>query len=93
MHATLAPRRNVHFKWTTLDIDALGAAGIDQARVLRDAVALYGPRRIMWGSDFGNTTRPYGGMAQDARDSCALLDASARRAILHDNGRALFRRN
>ncbi len=92
MHATLAPRRNVHFKWTTIDIDALGAAGIDQARVLRDAVALYGPRRIMWGSDFGNTTRPYGGMAQDARDSCALLDAAARRAVLHDNGRALFRR-
>ena len=93
MHATLAARRNVHFKWTTLDIDALGAAGIDRARILRDAVRLYGPRRIMWGSDFGNTTRPYGGMAQDARDSCALLDASARRAILHDNGRALFRRN
>jgi L-fuconolactonase len=92
MHTTLAPRRNVHFKWTTLDIDALGAAGIDQARVLRDAVALYGPRRIMWGSDFGNTTRPYGGMAQDARDSCALLDAPARRAVLYDNGRALFRR-
>jgi L-fuconolactonase len=92
MHAILASRGNVHFKWTTLDIDALGAAGIDQAGVLRDAVALYGPRRIMWGSDFGNTTRPYGGMARDARDSCALLDSATRRAILHDNGRALFRR-
>lgn len=93
LHATLAAHRNVHFKWTTLDIDALGAAGIGQARVLRDAVALYGPRRIMWGSDFGNTTRPYGGMAQDARDSCALLDPAARRAVLHDNGRALLRRS
>lgn len=91
VHRSLAARRNVHFKWTTLDIDAAGAAGLDPARCLRDAVALYGPRRIMWGSDFGNTTRPYGGMAQDARDSCALLDAPARRALLHDNGTRLFR--
>jgi predicted TIM-barrel fold metal-dependent hydrolase len=90
-HRTLVAHRNVHFKWTTLDIDALRAAGIDEARVLRDAVALYGPRRIMWGSDFGNTTRPYGGMARDARDSCALLNSTARRAVLHDNAVAIFR--
>jgi predicted TIM-barrel fold metal-dependent hydrolase len=91
-HATLAARRNVSFKWTTLDIDALRAAGIDPARCLRDAVRLYGASRIMWGSDFGNSTRPYGGMALDARDSCALLDAADRRAVLHDTGRALYRR-
>jgi L-fuconolactonase len=92
MHATLAPRRNVRFKWTTLDIDALGAAGLDPARILRDAVRLYGAERIMWGSDYGNTTRPYGGTARDARDSCALLSPRERRAVLHDSGRALFRR-
>lgn len=91
-HATLAARRNVRFKWTTLDIDALTAAGIDPAHCLRDAVRLYGASRIMWGSDFGNTTRPYGGIAKDARDSCALLSAADRRGVLHDTGRATFRR-
>lgn len=92
MHETLAGRRNVRFKWTTLDIDALRAAGIDPARCLRDAVRLYGASRIMWGSDFGNTTRPYGGMALDARDTCDLLAPADRRAVLYETGRALFRR-
>lgn len=91
-HATLAARHNVTFKWTTLDIDGLRAAGIDPAHCLRDAVRLFGASRIMWGSDFGNTTRAYGGMAVDARDSCALLTAADRRAVLHDTGRALYRR-
>ena len=91
-HATLAAKRNVRFKWTTLDIDPLRAAGIDPAHCLRDAVRLYGASRIMWGSDYGNSTRAYGGLALDARDSCALLTARDRRAVLHDTGRALYRR-
>jgi len=91
-HETLASKRNVSFKWTTLDIDPLRAAGIDPAHCLRDAVKLYGASRIMWGSDFGNSTRAYGGMVVDARDSCALLSAGDRRAVLHDTGRALYRR-
>jgi len=91
-HETLAAKRNVSFKWTTLDIDPLRAAGIDPAHCLRDAVRLYGASRIMWGSDFGNSTRAYAGMAIDARDSCALLTGRERRAVLHDNGRALYRR-
>jgi len=91
-HATLAAKRNVSFKWTTLDIDPLRAAGIDPAHCLRDAVSLYGASRIMWGSDFGNSTRAYAGLAIDARDSCALLTARDRRAVLHDTGQALYRR-
>jgi len=90
-HLALRDHANIRFKWTTLNIDALSGAGIDPAAFLRAAVDLFGPARLMWGSDFGNTTRPYAGIVADARDATRLLNAAEAAAVLGGTAQSLFR--
>lgn len=89
-HLALRDHPNIHFKWTTLNIDALSGAGIDPAMFLRAAVDLFGTSRLMWGSDFGNTTRPYAGIVADAHDATRLLNASEATAVLGGTAQRLF---
>ena len=51
---------------------------------------MFGAGRLMWGSDFGNTLRPYAEMVADAVASTARLSDTERRRVLHDNGAAMF---
>jgi L-fuconolactonase len=90
-HLALRDHPNVHFKWTTLNIDALSNAGIAPAAFLRAAVDLFGAQRLMWGSDYGNTTRPYAGIVADAHDATRKLTAAETSAVLGGSARALFR--
>jgi len=90
-HLALRDHRNIHFKWTTLNVDALSSAGIAPAAFLRAAVDMFGAERLMWGSDFGNTTRPYAGIVADAHDATRLLSAAETKAVLGGSARALFR--
>jgi len=89
-HLALAPSRNVHFKFTTNNIDELTAMGRPTAAFLRRAIDIFGVNRLMWGSDAGNTLRPYPGMVADAVAATASLSATERRRVLHDNGWAMF---
>ncbi|MEZ5709287.1 MAG: amidohydrolase family protein [Blastomonas sp.] len=91
VHVALAPYRKIHFKLTTNVIDELKESGRSTADFTRRAVNIYGPDRIMWGSDFGNTLRPYADMVADARAACAQLTETERRRLLHDNGNAMFK--
>lgn len=91
-HLALAPYERVHFKWTTNVIDELNAGGGRAAAFLRRAVDIFGAGRIMWGSDFGNTLRPYAAMVADAVASTSGLTELERRLVLHDNGVAMFGR-
>lgn len=91
-HLALADHTHVHFKWTTNVIDELSASGRSTSAFLSAAVDRFGAGRFMWGSDCGNTLRPYADMAADAVASARDLDARARRQVLHDNGLALFTR-
>jgi predicted TIM-barrel fold metal-dependent hydrolase len=91
-HLALKPHANVHFKWTTNVIDELTARGASTSAFLRRAVDIFGAERLMWGSDFGNTLRPYPDMVADAIASTAALTDRERRRVLHDNGVALFSR-
>jgi predicted TIM-barrel fold metal-dependent hydrolase len=90
-HLALRDHGNVHFKWTTLNIDALSNAGIAPHAFLRAAVDAFGAKRLMWGSDFGNTTRPYAGIVADAHDATRTLNAVEAKAVLGGWARALFR--
>jgi predicted TIM-barrel fold metal-dependent hydrolase len=89
-HLALAELRNVHFKFTTNNIDELTAQGRATAPFLRHAVDVFGADRLMWGSDAGNTLRPYPGMVADAVAATAALTTVERRRVLHDNGQAMF---
>lgn len=83
---------NVYFKWTTNVIDELQAHKQSTAAFLRRAVDTFGAERLMWGSDAGNSLRPYADMAADAIASTDALTPAERRRVLHDNGLAIFTR-
>lgn len=89
-HMALRDHPNVHFKWTTNVIDELTANKRSTSAFLRDAADRFGVDRLMWGSDCGNTLRPYGEMVADAVGSTRALTAQERDRILHDNGLAMF---
>lgn len=91
-HLALRDLPNIHFKWTTNVIGELKAQGRSTAAFLRTAADTFGADRLMWGSDCGNTLRPYADMAADAVASTNALTAAERRRVLHDNGFAMFMR-
>jgi predicted TIM-barrel fold metal-dependent hydrolase len=90
-HLALRDHRNIRFKWTTLNIDALSNAGIAPQAFLRAAADAFGPDRLMWGSDYGNTTRPYAGIVADAHAATESLRPAEAKAVLGGSARALFR--
>lgn len=90
-HLALRDHPNIRFKWTTLNVDGLSGAGIDPAAFLRAAVDTFGADRLMWGSDYGNTTRPYAGIVADAHDATRLLTEAEAAAVLGGTARGLFR--
>jgi L-fuconolactonase len=90
-HLALRDHANIRFKWTTLNIDALSAAGIAPQAFLRASVDAFGAERLMWGSDYGNTTRPYAGIVADAHDAARRLNAAEANAVMGGSARALFR--
>lgn len=91
-HLALRGLPNIWFKWTTNVIDEIKRQGRSPAVFLRQAADRFGADRLMWGSDCGNTLRPYADMAADAIASTTELDATASARVLHDNGFAMFHR-
>ncbi|MGD9812326.1 MAG: amidohydrolase [Sphingobium sp.] len=90
-HVALRAHENVHFKFTTNVIDELKLQGLSTAAFVRRVVDIFGGGRIMWGSDFGNTLRPYPGMVADAIAATSNLTGAERRRLLHDNGATMFK--
>jgi predicted TIM-barrel fold metal-dependent hydrolase len=91
-HRALAEHANIHFKLTSINLERFAQSGTDSAAFVRAAADVFGARRMMWGSDFGNTLRPYAEMASAAREAAALLNAGEAAAFLHDSAAALFAR-
>ena len=89
-HFALRNHPNLLFKWTTLNIDDLDMAGIPVQRFLRAAVDVFGPAKLMWGSDFGNSLRPYEGLVAEARNGCGLLTSRESAMVLGDTAREVF---
>lgn len=89
-YETLAPIRNISFKWTSINLDICREENIPADKVLRRAVDLYGADRIMWGSDIGTSSGTYKDMVQRLFDSAALLTEAEKQAIYHDTGRRVF---
>lgn len=82
---------NVHFKITEINMERLDAAGVHPARLVRRMVDSFGPDRLMWGSDMGQSMRwTYTEKTAMARDAAAFLDEGERRAFLHDNAARVY---
>ncbi|MEM4990598.1 amidohydrolase family protein [Collimonas sp. H4R21] len=92
VYRRLAAQKNIFFKVTTVNFNALGAHGISTSGFLRHAVDTYGAHRIMWGSDLGNTPLPYAEIVDKAIAATALLNEPEREQVLRNTGYEIFGR-
>lgn len=92
MHATLKEHRNVYYKITTMNFDALGKASLGAPEFVRAVVDFYGADHVMWGSDFGNSVGTYPELVNRALAATAKLNSRERENVLHDTGRAVYGR-
>jgi predicted TIM-barrel fold metal-dependent hydrolase len=90
MHRTLAPLQNIHFKFTSINLERLAAASVPAPDMLRRVVDTYGADRVMWGSDIGNTAGTYAELVRGAIGATALLSADERRKVLRETGMRVF---
>jgi L-fuconolactonase len=86
----LAGKKNIFFKFTSINLDICREAGIPADNVLRRAVDMFGADHLMWGSDIGTSSGTYKDMVQRMLDACVLLTPQERRAVLHDTGKRVF---
>lgn len=89
-HRSLAKRRNVFFKFTTINLDFLTGANVDPASMLRHVVDVYGADHVLWGSDIGNSAGLYPDMVSRMIAATAKLTAKERTQVLHDTGKSVF---
>jgi predicted TIM-barrel fold metal-dependent hydrolase len=89
-HRELARHRNIYYKFTTVNLEALRLARVPAGEALRHLVAVYGADHLMWGSDIGNSAGLYGEMVARIVAASALLRAAERRQLLHDTGQAVL---
>ena len=86
----LAGRKQISFKFTSINLDTCRETGIPANELLRRAVDLYGADHIMWGSDIGTSSGTYKDMVQRMIDASDLLTPEEQRAVWHDTGRRFF---
>jgi L-fuconolactonase len=83
----------VHTKFTTIPLGRLEAAGIDAAPIIARVVELFGPQRVMWGSDITQTPGTYDYMVNLGRKAVRSLSAPAQQALLAGTAHALYGAN
>ena len=86
----IAKRKNIYFKWTSINMDVSYINDIEPEKVLRYAVDFFGADKVMWGSDIGTSSGTYKEMVSRAIASTSQLTDEERRNVLHDNGRRVF---
>ena len=82
---------NVYFKITEINMERLAAEAVRPARLVRRMVDSFGPERLMWGSDVGQSRLwNYSEKAEMARAAADFLSADEARNFLHDNGARVY---
>ncbi len=77
---------NVHFKITEINMERFAAAGVRAAHVVRRMVDSFGPDRVVWGSDVGQSMLwSYAEKTAMARAAADFLTPEECRGFLHDN--------
>jgi L-fuconolactonase len=82
---------NVHFKITEINMERLAAENVRPAHIVRRMVDSFGPDRLMWGSDVGQSMLwSYAEKAAMARAAAAFLTEEEARKFLHDNAARVY---
>ncbi|MSQ14524.1 MAG: amidohydrolase [Dehalococcoidia bacterium] len=85
----LAELPKLYLKFSTENIYAARKAGVSLQTYLEPLLAGFGPRRLMWGSNYSNThDRPYGEMVKLAQDELTFLSPEDREWVF--SGTALI---
>ncbi len=83
---------NVCFKITEINMERLLKTGVRAADIVRRMVDGFGPDRLMWGSDIGQSMLwSYAEKTAMAREAAALLSADEAGKFLHDNAARVYR--
>jgi len=85
-----AAQKNVSFKLTQINIERLRDAGIPLGAFVRRLTDLYGPEKLIWGSDIGQSRGTYSEMAAGAREAASELDERERALFFHGNAAAIY---
>jgi len=80
----------VYVKFTTIPLGRLQAAGVDAAPIVARMVALFGPQRVMWGSDITQTPGTYDYMVDLGRKAVRLLSPTEQDLLLAGTAQALY---
>jgi predicted TIM-barrel fold metal-dependent hydrolase len=90
--AIFADVPNVYFKITEINMERLVKANVDSAGLVRRMVDVFGPDRLVWGSDVGQSMLwSYPEKVAMARSAADLLTPDERRRFLHDNAARIYR--
>ncbi len=82
---------NVHFKITEINMERLAKAGVRADDIVRRMVDSFGPDRLMWGSDIGQSMLwSYEEKAAMARGAAARLSDAEAAKFLHDNAARVY---
>jgi predicted TIM-barrel fold metal-dependent hydrolase len=90
--AIFADVANVHFKITEINMERLVKANVASAGLIRRMVDVFGPDRLVWGSDVGQSMLwDYATKIRMAREACAQLSPGEADKFLHDNAARIYR--
>jgi predicted TIM-barrel fold metal-dependent hydrolase len=82
---------NIHFKITEINMERLVAEAVRPAHLVRRMVDSFGPERLMWGSDIGQSMLwSYAEKAAMARAAADFLTETEARNFLHDNAARVY---
>jgi predicted TIM-barrel fold metal-dependent hydrolase len=82
---------NVYFKITEINMERLAAEQLRPAQLVRRMVDSFGPERLMWGSDIGQSMLwSYAEKAAMARAASDFLTEAEARNFLHDNAARVY---
>jgi predicted TIM-barrel fold metal-dependent hydrolase len=88
--AQLIERPNVRLKFTQINVHRLEEAKIPLGAFVRRLTDLFGPERLVWGSDIGQSGGTYAEMAANARTAASELDVREKALFLFGNAAALY---
>lgn len=82
---------NVFFKITEINMERLVKAGVRPAHLVRRMVDSFGPDRLVWGSDVGQSMLwSYAEKVEMARAAADFLTPDETRKFLHDNAAGIY---
>jgi L-fuconolactonase len=88
--AALTDYPNLFLLFSTINLARLASTGAAAAPVIEHIVRMFGTRRIMWGSDIGQSQGSYAQMRALAEGAVEALSPDERRQVLHATGRAVY---